>query len=132
MRFDLSDDEWALLEPLMPKSRKSARADDRKIMNIFYVLRTGMPWHYLPARCNSYTTAYNRFNRWSRRGIWKRVFDQLASKSRDSLYLIDSTIVKAHRAASGGKGGRKIRRSVSVGAAEPQRSTRLSTAKAGR
>ena len=42
MRFDLSDDEWALLEPLMPKSRKSARADDRKIMNaIFYVLRTG-------------------------------------------------------------------------------------------
>ena len=45
MRFDLSDDEWALFEPLMPKSRKSARADDRKIMNaIFYVLRTGMPW----------------------------------------------------------------------------------------
>ena len=42
MRFDLSDDEWALLEPLMPKSRMSARADDRKIMNaIFYVLRTG-------------------------------------------------------------------------------------------
>ena len=49
MRFDLSDDEWALLEPLMPKSRKSARADDRKIMNaIFYVLRTGMPWCDLP------------------------------------------------------------------------------------
>ena len=42
MRFDLSDDEWALLEPLMPTSRKSARADDRKIMNaIFYVLGTG-------------------------------------------------------------------------------------------
>ena len=49
MRFDLSDDEWALFEPLMPKSRKSARADDRKIMNaIFYVLRTGMPWRDLP------------------------------------------------------------------------------------
>ena len=49
MRFDLSDDEWAVLEPLMPKSRKSARADDRKIMNaIFYVLRTGMPWRDLP------------------------------------------------------------------------------------
>ena len=133
MRFDLSDAEWALLEPLMPKSRKSGRTDDRKIMNaIFYVLRTGMPWRDLPERYGPYTTAYNRFNRWSRRGIWKRIFDALASKSRDSLYLIDSTIVKAHRAASGGKGGRKIRRSVSVGAAEPQRSTRLSTAKAGR
>ena len=79
MRFDLSDDEWALLEPLMPKSRKSARADDRKIMNaIFYVLRTGMPWRDLPERYGPYTTAYNRFNRWSRRGIWKRIFDTLA------------------------------------------------------
>src|ERR1700675_1161788 len=90
MRFDLSDDEWALLEPLMPKSRMSARVDDRKIMNaIFYVLRTGMPWRDLPERYGPYTTAYNRFNRWSRRGIWKRIFDTLASKSRDSLYLID-------------------------------------------
>ena len=50
-------------------------------------------------------TAYNRFNRWSRRGIWEKIFDKLASKSRDSLHLIDSTIVKAHRAASGAKGG---------------------------
>ena len=48
MRFDLSDDDWALLEPLMPEARKSARADDRKVMNaIFYVLRTGMLWRDL-------------------------------------------------------------------------------------
>ena len=133
MRFDLSDDEWAVLEPLMPKSRKSARADDRRILNaIFYVLRTGMPWRDLPERYGPYTTAYNRFNRWSRRGIWKRIFDTLASKSRDSLYLIDSTIVKAHRAASGAKGGREIRRSVSAAAAAPRKSTRSSTAKAAR
>ena len=58
MRFDLSDDEWAVLEPLMPNSRKSARADDRKIMNaIFYVLRTGMPWRDLPERYGPYTIA---------------------------------------------------------------------------
>jgi transposase len=133
MRFDLSDEEWALLEPLMPKSRKSARADDRKIMNaIFYVLRTGMPWRDLPERYGPYTTAYNRFNRWSRRGIWKKIFDRLASKSRDSLHLIDSTIVKAHRAASGAKGGSKIRRSVSAGAGAARKSTRSSTARAAR
>src|ERR1700752_5059292 len=126
MRFDLSDDEWALLEPLMPKSRKSARTDDRKVLNaIFYVLRTGMPWRDLPERYGPYTTAYNRFNRWSRRGIWKRIFDTLASKSRDSLYLIDSTIVKAHRAASGAKGGRKIRRSASAAAVVPRKSTQV-------
>jgi transposase len=133
MRFDLSDAEWALLERLLPASRKSARADDRKVMNaIFYVLRTGMPWRALPERYGPYTTAYNRFNRWSRRGIWKRIFDRLAAKSRDSLYLIDSTIVKAHRAASGAKGGRKIRRSASAVAAEPRKSTPVSTAKVAR
>jgi transposase len=133
MRFDLSDEEWALLEPLMPEARKSVRADDRRIMNaIFYVLRTGMPWRDLPERYGPYTTAYNRFNRWSRRGVWRRVFDRLASKSRDSLYLIDSTIVKAHRAASGAKGGRKIRRSASAVAAGRQKSMPQSTAKAGR
>ena len=123
MRFDLSDEEWALLEPLLPKSRKSARVDDRKIVNaIFYVLRTGMPWRDLPARYGPYTTAYNRFNRWSRRGIWKRVFDQLASKSRDSLYLIDSAVVKAHRAASGAKGGEQ---NQAIGVSRGGRTTKI-------
>jgi transposase len=96
------------LEPLIPKRRKSARVDDRKIMNaIFYVLRDGMPWRDVPERYGSYTTAYNRFNRWSRRGIWRQIFDQVAARSRVGLYFIDSTIVKAHRCASGGKGGEK-------------------------
>ena len=83
---------------------------------IFYVLRTGMLWRDLPERYGPYTTVYNRFNRWSRRGIWKLIFDALASKSRDSLYLIDSTMVKTHRAASGAKLGSKNRRSASVAA----------------
>jgi len=93
------------------------------LTSVFYVLRTGMPWRDLPERYGPYTTAYNRFNCWSRRGIRKRVFDRLASKSRDSLYLIDSTIVKAHRAANGAKGARIIRRSASAVAAGPQKST---------
>ena len=94
------------------------------------MLRTGKPWHDLPERHGPYTTAYNRFNRWSRRGIWKRIFDRLASKSRDSLYLIDSTIVKAHRAASGAKGEQK----QAIGISRGGRSTKIravaSTAKA--
>jgi transposase len=67
MRFDLSDEEWSVLEPLMPKGRKSARPHDWRIINaIFYVLRTGIPWRDLPERYGPYTSAYNRFNRWSR------------------------------------------------------------------
>jgi transposase len=62
----------------MPKSRMYARTDNRKIMNaILYALRTGMPWRDLPERYGPYTTAYNRFNRWSRRGIWKRIAHQI-------------------------------------------------------
>jgi transposase len=68
-----------------------------------------MPWRDLPEGYGPYTMAYNRFNRCSRRGIWKRMFAKLASKSRDSLHLIDSTIVKADRAASGEKIRQKLR-----------------------
>jgi transposase len=133
MRFDLTDEEWALLEPLLPTRRISARVDDRRILNaIFYVLRTGMPWRDLPERYGPYTTAYNRFNRWSRRGVFKRMFDTLAAKSRDSLHLIDSTIVKAHRSASGAKGGRKIRRSASAGVGAARKSMPVSMTRAGR
>ena len=132
MRFDLLDDEWALLEPLLPSKRKSARQDDRRVLNgIFYILRTGAPWRDLPERYGPHTTIYNRFNRWSRRGIFKRMFDQLAAKSRDSLHLIDSSFVKAHRASSGAKGGRKTKRSVSVGAGAARKSTPVSMARAG-
>ena len=132
MRFDLTDEEWAHLEPLLPAQRKSARVDDRRVMSaIFYLLRTGVPWRDLPERYGPYTTAYNRFNRWSGHGIWKRMFDLLASKSRDSLHLIDSTIVKAHRAASGAKGGEDAGNRYQPAAAAPK-SMPVLTVRAGR
>ncbi len=106
-RFDLDDQEWSLIEPLLPQGLRGARRrDDRQVLNgIFYVLRTGCPWRDLPERYGSYTTCYNRYNRWTKRGVWKNIFDQLAKKSKHSLHLIDSTIVRAHRSASGAKEG---------------------------
>ena len=106
-RFDLDDKEWALIEPLLPKGLRGARrVDDRRILNgIFNILRTGSPWRDLPERYGAYTTCYNRYNRWSKRGVFKDIFDKLARQSKDSLHMIDSTIVRAHRAASGAKGG---------------------------
>lgn len=64
-------------------------------------------WRDLPGRYGPHATAYNRFNRWTRRGHWTCMFEVLAATSRDSLYLIDSTIAKAHRAASDAKGEEK-------------------------
>ncbi len=113
-RFDLSDLEWVLIEPLLPnKPRGVPRVDDRRVINgIFYILRTGSPWRDLPARYGPYTTVYNRYNRWAKAGVWLRVFEALSEQSPDSLHLIDSSIVRAHQHAAGGKKGARITPSV--------------------
>ena len=109
-RYDLSDVEWRLIEPLLPnKPRGVARVDDRRVLNgIFYVLRTGSPWRDLPARYGPHTTVYNRFNRWAKAGVWVRVFEVLAAGAPASMHLIDSSIVRAHQHAAGGKKGARI------------------------
>lgn len=113
-RFDLSDLEWRIIAPLLPnKPRGVPRTDDRRVLNaIFYVLRTGSPWRDLPERYGPYTTAYNHFNRWAKGGVWLRIFEALAERSPQSLALIDSSIIRAHQHAAGGKKGARITPSV--------------------
>ena len=108
--YDVSESEWRLIAPLLPnKPRGVPRVDDRRIINaIFYVLRTGSPWRDLPSRYGPYTTAYNRYNRWSKAGVWLRIFETLAAQSAQSLHLIDSSIIRAHQHAAGGKKGARI------------------------
>ena len=109
-RFDLTDEEWSIIEPLLPGAEGGQvgrpREDDRRILNgIFFVLRSGTPWRDLPDRYGPYTTVYNRFNRWAKRGVWPRIFEAFAARSLTSMQLIDSTIVRAHQHAAGGKKG---------------------------
>ena len=113
-RFDLSDQEWSIIAPLLPnKPRGMPRTDDRRVLNaIFYILRTGAPWRDLPERYGPPTTAYNRYNRWAKKGVWLRIFVTLAERSPGSLHLIDSSIVRAHQHAAGGKKGVRITPSV--------------------
>ena len=109
-RFDLSDKEWEIISPLLPsKPRGVPRTDDRRVLNgIFFILRTGSPWRDLPDRYGPYTTAYNRFNRWAKAGVWLRIFEELAAKSPQSMQFIDSSIIRAHQHAAGGKKGVRI------------------------
>ena len=106
-RFDLTDREWSIVAPLLPnKPRGVARTDDRRVLNaIFYTLRTGSPWRDLPERYGPYTTAYNRYNRWAKAGVWLGIFEALTARSPQSLQFIDSSIVRAHQHAAGGKKG---------------------------
>lgn len=118
-RFDLSEAEWAIIEPLLPgadgKRIGRPRQDDRRVLNaIFFVLRSGTPWRDLPERCGPPTTAYNRFNRWTKRRVWLGIFAALSRRSPDSLALIDSSIIRAHQHAAGGKKGVQITPSVDL------------------
>ena len=110
--FWLSDRDWAAIEPLLPHNQPGARrVDDRRVISgIVHVLKSGCRWKDVPAVYGPPTTIYNRFNRWSRRGIWQRIFAALvAAADIPEDLAIDSTHVKAHRSAAGGKGGRKFK-----------------------
>jgi transposase len=75
-----------------------------------HVLKSGCRWCDCPPEYGPPTTIYNRFARWARRGIWENLFRELAGNGRSAeTQMIDSTHVKAHRSASGGKGGSRSR-----------------------
>jgi transposase len=133
MRFDLSDEEWALLAPLLPKNRKSARVDDRRILNaIFYGLRTGMPWRDLPGTLRALHNSLQSVQPLVSRGHLEAHLRRVGIEISRQLVSDRQHDVKARRSASGAKGGRKIRRSASAGAAGRRKSTRSSTAKVSR
>lgn len=104
----LDDEAWAKIEPHLPRGRRGARrVDDRRVISgIIHMLQSGARWRDCPVEYGPYTTIYNRFNRWSRQGVWQDVFKALTGLSGVySSAAIDSTSVKAHRSAAGAKGG---------------------------
>lgn len=126
--FWLSDEAWSIIEPMLPRNRPGARrVDDRRVLSgIFHVLKIGCPWRNCPPEYGPYTTIYNRFNRWSRRRIWKNMLDALTSAGHlGGTVAVDSTYVKAHRSAAGApKKRRKIKRLASPAVGAARKSTR--------
>jgi transposase len=89
------------------------------------MLRCGARWRDCPAAYGPYTTIYNRFNRWSRQGIWFEMFERLTGSSGITASVaIDSSTLKVHRSAAGGKGGRSNRPSAARAAGGQPKSTR--------
>jgi transposase len=134
MRYDLTDFEWSVIEPVLPMDRRGPKPrDNRRVLNgIFWVLRTGAPWRDLPERYGPYTTAYNRFNRWRKAGIWDRLMDAIVKATDGKVQMIDSSIVRVHQHASGAKKTVEIVAWVEAEVASPRKSTRGSTRKAVR
>ena len=125
--FWLSADQFARLAPHLPTdTRGKPRVDDRRVISgIVHVLKSGGRWVDAPAVYGPRKTLYNRFVRWAAKGVWSAMFHALASAGGPpAQVLIDSSAVKAHRCASGGKGGNSRRPSAARAAGGPRRSMR--------
>jgi transposase len=99
MRYELTDDEWSVIKPMLPnKPRGIPRVDDRRVLNgIFWVLRSGAPWRDLPEIHGSCTTCYNRFVRWRRAGVWDWIMEALAAAHDAAVHMIDTSVVRVHQ-----------------------------------
>jgi transposase len=98
----LSSRHLEAIKPYFPLSHGKPRVDDlRVISGIVYVLKHGLQWKDAPAGYGPHKTLYNRFIRWSRLGVFDRIFKALSSgrQPRGAL-MIDSTHLKAHRTAA--------------------------------
>jgi putative transposase len=106
--FWLNASQMRRIEPYFPLSHGVPRVDDRRVVSgIIFVIRNGLRWRDAPKEYGPHKTIYNRFIRWSRLGVFNRIFAELAAKAGEpDQIMIDATHLKAHRtAASLLKGG---------------------------
>ena len=100
--FLLTEAQMRRIEVYFPLSHGIARVDDRRIVSaIVFVIKNGLRWRDAPAGYGPHKTIYNRFVRWSRMGVFNRIFAELARKGAEAeRIMIDATHLKAHRTAS--------------------------------
>ncbi|WP_420715177.1 IS5 family transposase [Streptomyces sp. XY332] len=111
-RGDLTDAQWAVLEPLLPRGKKSGRPPiwtrRQLIDGVRWRTRTGTPWRDVPERYGPWGRVYDLFRRWQRDGTWQRLFTELQARA-DAKGLItwdlnvDSTVCRAHQHAAGAR-----------------------------
>ena len=130
-RHALTDAHWERLQPLLPPRKAGwRREDDRRLLDgILWKLATGAPWRDLPERFGPWQTVYTRFWRWTRAGVWDRIFATVQQQADTAgqvdwtLHFVDGTVIRAHQHAAGAKGGiPNRRRSAAAKAASPPKS----------
>ena len=109
-RYELTDEEWLRIEPLLPPENTGKqgrpRKDNRIIMNgIVWLARSGAPWRDLPERYGSWKTVYSRFRKWIDDGILDNIFRILSLEAELEELYIDASIIQAHQHSAGAKKG---------------------------
>jgi len=104
-RYGLRDDQWEKIKCLLPGQEGwvGGTAKDNRLFveAVLYRYRAGIPWRDLPERFGDYRSVHKRHSRWSRSGVWARVFKALAEDADNEYAMIDSTIVRAHQHSAG-------------------------------
>jgi transposase len=100
--FWLTDEQMARLQPLFPRSHGRPRVDDRRVLSgIIFINRNGLRWRDAPRKYGPAKTLYNRWKRWSDKGVFVAMMDGLSAKGAErKTIMIDATYLKAHRTAS--------------------------------
>jgi len=99
--FWLSKEQLVRIEPYFPLSHGVPRVDDRRVLSgIIHVLKRGLQWRDAPTEYGPPKTLYNRFVRWSRMGVFDKIFKELSSQDVPEQLQIDATHLKAHRTAA--------------------------------
>jgi transposase len=109
--FWLRDERMARLQPFFPRSHGRPRVDDHRVLSgIIFINRNGLRWRDAPREYGPAKTLYNRWKRWSDKGVFVAMMDGLSAKGAErKTIMIDATYLKAHRTASSlgvKKGGR--------------------------
>jgi transposase len=110
IRGRLSDGEWSFFEPFVvsasPLSGGPPRDHRRVLDAIFWIARTGAPWRGLPAELGNWNSVFRQFRRWTASGLWEVMLEALADGGGDAdlLQRSDSTSIRAHHCAAGGRG----------------------------
>jgi transposase len=119
-RLVLSEGQWGRIRGLIigrPDQKGTTGRNNRMFVEgVLWIVRTGSRWRDLPQVFGEWNSVFRRFSRWSAKGVWERIFTALSDDPDFEYLIIDSTIVRAHQHASGGKGGLKIRPSGVRGA----------------
>ena len=134
-RHQLTDEQWALVEPHLPRSnaRTGRPPKDLRLMldGVFWVLHTGAPWRDLPERFGPWQTVYDHFRNWRKGGVFAAIIEALQLRlDKDGyvdwdLWCVDGAHVRASRAAAGAD------KKVSSGTPTSRRTTRWAAAEAG-
>jgi transposase len=107
-RHELTLEQFQKLKPHLPGRKGShggVAKDNHLFLNaVFYVAKTGIPWRDLPERFGKWDTVYHRFNEWSKKGTWKKIFELVQDPDLEWLF-VDSTVIRAHQHAAGMNGG---------------------------